>query len=242
MATKMMPCGHLVLHERVVGDHPAADAAGREDVAHGQAAERDRRHLAQAHADVEHAQDVAEEVGVAGQRGDLERDGGREQHVARARDVLDGLLGVDEPRQQQIQRQHDDREDDDVSERLLDGVSPRVGGPSRQGKDSTTECGAVVRRRAGDGPATGRSGTWRGRPGSAARTRSRRATGGACGVSRVAQRFLPPRRWRGRRALVAEQGALDLLAAGPRVDDRRRDATERDGAEDQPHPATRLVA
>ena len=161
---------HLVLHQRVVGDHPAADTAGGEDVAHGEAAERDRPHLAQAHADVEHAQDVAEEVGVAGQRGDLERDGGRQQHVARVRDVLDGRLRVDELRQQQVQRQHDDREDDDVTERLLDGVSPSVGGPSRQGNDSTTECTGVVRGRAGDGPASGRSGTSRGRPGSAARS------------------------------------------------------------------------
>ena len=77
---------HLVLHQRVVGDHPAADAAGGEDVAHGEAAQRDRPDLAQAHADVEHPQDVAEEIGVAGQRGDLERDGGaRAARSSRAR-------------------------------------------------------------------------------------------------------------------------------------------------------------
>lgn len=115
---------HLVLDQGVVRHDPAADAAGREDMAHGEAAQRDRPHLEEAHADVEHPEDVAEQVGVAGQRQDLERDRRAEQHVAGAGDVLERLLGVDESRQQQIQRQYDDGEDEDADERLLDG-SPR---------------------------------------------------------------------------------------------------------------------
>ncbi len=193
---------HAVLQQGVVGDDPAADSAGREDVAHGEAAEGDREDLVEAQVDVEHAQDVAEQVRVAEERHDLQKDGHDEQHIAGVGDVFQSRLRVDDTWQQEVQRRHDDGEDDDVPERLLDAVSPTVGGRSRPASDSTT--GGLSPGRGHPCPPAG----------SSARARSGL-------VSAPAPALAGDRRGR-----VAEHAALDLLAAEPGEGDRRRHAGE----------------
>ena len=119
------PVWDPVLAQRVVGDDPAAHAAGGQDVAHGLAAERDGQHLGAAQSDVEHAEDEAEQSGVRQSRQHLEDDGDAEQPVVGTREQRQRLLRVDEPRQQQVEGRDDDHEDDDMAQGLLDRRAPQ---------------------------------------------------------------------------------------------------------------------
>ena len=87
-------------------------------MAERQAGQHDVHHRAKGEAHVEHAQDVAEEVGVADQRDGLEHDGDHEQRPACLTDDAQRPLGTDQAGQQQVEDDDDDEEDDDSAKRL----------------------------------------------------------------------------------------------------------------------------
>ena len=181
------PMGRAALAKGVVGDHPATDAARREHVAHGEAAERDGEHVAQTQADVEHVEDEAREIGVAEHCQALQHHRAGQKHVAGVREQRDRLLHVDELRQQKIEDDDDDREDGDMAEGLLDRLPPQST-DARQAQDSTTRAGgrAAVRRarrlcavRLSAGSAGRRASAGRPAPGARRGRRARSPAGGS---------------------------------------------------------------
>ena len=118
---------HVLAAQGVVAHDPAADAAGREDVADGQAAEGDAHHLAQAHANGEHVQQVAEEVGVADQGHDLEEQCAREQGPVGVAHQVERFASADEPGEQKVESEDDDDEEDDSTQGLYRSPPPAAG-------------------------------------------------------------------------------------------------------------------
>ena len=112
------PVRHLAFAQRVVAHHHAGGAAGAEQVAERQAGQHDVHDGAEGQADVEDAQDVAEEIGVAGKRHELDNDGHQQQRPACLAHQAEGSLGADEAGEQEVEDDDDQNEEDDPAKRF----------------------------------------------------------------------------------------------------------------------------